>query len=108
MSLDASGVAAIRTLSAQQSPRELLDPGISRLRARPNCACHLLRKADALLRYRRAHRRAARDSVDQEPQILALQKLRDGPVNELAVDHPREHALGLRAVERGGEDALEF
>src|SRR4051812_2335407 len=101
MSLGASGVAAIRSLSAQQSPRKLLDPGISRLRARPNCTRHLLREPDALLRYRRSNRRAAGDPVDQKPQILALQKLCDGSVDELAVDHARDHALSLWAVERG-------
>src|SRR3954452_3105799 len=108
MILGASGVAAIRSCSAHQPPRKLLYSRISRLRASPNRTRHLLRESNALLRYRRSNRRAARDPIDQKPQVLALQQLCDGSVDELAVDHARQHALSLWAVERGGEDALEL
>jgi hypothetical protein len=61
---------------------------------------HLVDEAGALLGDRRSHRGAARDLVDQQPQLVAHEHSRDRDVDEAAVQRAL-HELGrARALER--------
>src|SRR5690242_2006663 len=91
--------------AANQSVRGALEACVGALGTAAHNPGDLIGEADALLRYRPRDGGAARDLIDDEPQVLALEQPRDGRVDQVALHHAPDELLDAWAVDYAVDDS---
>ncbi len=86
-------------MAVQQTPRDALGDRVCSPRTLIDLVCDLVGEPEALLRDRLGHRRALRDLVDEEPELLALEQPRHQQVDQPAVDELADGALRRRVLD---------